>query len=305
MRRRSKPVLNSWHKWGSIALGALFLVAGTSKVLDPWSFHTSLPGYGITGAFRSLVSVLVPALEIVLGVALVARWRVRQASLTAGAFLGVFIVAISFGWWRGTLDECGCFGAMLERSPPEAITIDVLFLTLAIAVWRGATAVGRGPRNKDWQQNAILAGAGVCAAVVTLLSLLTGPSGVGATTIDDPNPEMRSVDLSQGEQFLYMFHHECPQCAQMSPLVAEYTRDPALPPVVGFTIDTTREQIDSYRNRYELQIPVQNLPRKQFARITGDGSVPQLVFVRDGEVVRTWSTVFPDANELGGLLASD
>jgi uncharacterized membrane protein YphA (DoxX/SURF4 family) len=304
-RRRSKPVLSPLYKWGSIALGVLFLVAGVSKVLDPWSFHAALPGYGITGAFRSLVSVVVPALEIVLGVALVTRWRVRQASLAASAFLGVFIVAISVGWWRGALDECGCFGAILERSPPETIAIDVLFLALAVTVWRGSAAVGRGLKNKDWQENTTLAGAGVCAAVVTLLLLLAGPSGLRATEGGDPNPEMRSVDLSQGKQLLYLFHHECPQCAQMSPLVAEYTRDPALPPVVGFTIISTRHQIDTYRDRYGLRIPVQNLPRKQFTRITGDGSVPQLVFVRDGEIVRTWATVFPDADELNGLLAGE
>ena len=304
-RRRSKPVLSPSVKWGSIALGVLFLVAGASKVLDPWSFHAALPGYGITGAFRSLLSVLVPALEIVLGVALVTRWRVRQASLAAGAFLGVFIVAISFGWWRGTLDECGCFGAMLERSPPEAIAIDVVFLTLAVAVWRGSASVGSGIKNKDWQQSATLAGAGVFATVVTVLLLLTGPSGLRATEGGEPNPEMRAVDLSQGDHLLYLFHHQCPHCARMSPLVAEYTRDAALPPVVGFTNRTTRQEIDAYRDRYELRIPVQNLPRKQFARITGEISVPQLVFARDGKIVRTWATVFPDADELNGLLASN
>jgi len=304
---KTAPTLGRLQKWGSIALGLLFIVAGTSKVLDPWSFRVALPGYGITGELRFLVAILVPPLEVVLGIALVFRWRVRHASLAAMAFLGAFIVAIGVGWSRGTLTECGCFGAVLERSPLEATIIDVVFLVLAVVVWRGSPPVGksRGQRNAEWQKSAILGGAGVCALVVTLLSLLAGASGVQATDVGKPDPEMSSVDLRRGRQLLYLFHHECPQCAKMSPRVVEYTQDPALPAVVGFTTRTTRPQIDAYRDLYGLRIPMQNLPHKQFSRITGEGSVPQLVFVRDGKVVRTWPSVFPDAGELKGLLTGD
>lgn len=303
MSNRITRVISLLQKWGAVVLGLMFLIAGTSKVVDPWSFHAALPGYGITGTFRSLVSVFVPTLEILLGTALVARWNMRRTSLFASIFLGVFIVAISVGWWRGTLDECGCFGAMLKRSPAEAIAVDVLFLALAIGVRRGSAATSGSIENTGRYKKAILGGVGVAALVLTVSLILAGPSGLQATEGGDPNPEMELVDLSKGEHLLYLFHHECPQCAEMSPLVAKYTRDPLLPPVVGFTLLTTRSQIDTYRDRYELRIPVQDLPREQFGRVTGEASVPQLVFARDGEIARTWSIVFPDVDELRGLLA--
>ena len=62
---------------------------------------------------------------------------------------------------------------------------------------------------------------------------------------------------------------------------------------------------DAHRDNAAFLAQVCQRVTEQFTRITGDGSVPQLVFVRDGEIVRTWATVFPDADELDGLLASE
>ncbi len=300
-RKPIAPKLSPLQRWGPVVLGTLFVVAGGSKLLDPWTFYTALPGYGISGPIRSLVAALVPAIEVVLGVALMARWGVRQTSMVAGGFLTLFMVAIAAGWSMGTLDECGCFGALLERSPGEALAIDALFLALAVAVWRGVGADG-GPLE-GWHK-ALMGAMAVVGVGITLSLLQTGPSGVRAAMAAAPSPEMRSVDLSTGEHLLYLFHHECPHCAEMSPRVAEYTRDAALPPVVGFTFLTSQRQIDAYRDKYDLRIPVQNLQGNQFTRITGEGSVPQLVFVRDGEIVTHWLGLLPAATELSGLLGS-
>ena len=66
-----------------------------------------------------------------------------------------------------------------------------------------------------------------------------------------------------------------------------------------------RSPIDTYRDLHELRIPVQSLPRTRSGRITGDTLVPQLLFVRDGEIARTWSIAFPEVEDLRDLLNSD
>lgn len=299
-RKPIAPKLSPLQRWGPVALGAMFVVAGFSKLLDPWTFYSALPGYGISGPIRSLVAAFVPAAEVVLGIALLLRWGVRQTSMVAGAFMVVFMVSIGIGWSMGTLEECGCFGALLERSPGEAMLIDAIFLALAAAVWKGA-ADGASARLQGWQK-ALMGGMAVVGVGITLSLLQTGPSGARAAMAAEPSPEMRSVDLSNGEHLLYLFHHECPHCAEMSPRVAEYSQNPALPPVVGFTFLTTQRQIDAYRDQYDLRIPMQSLDPNQFTRITGEGSVPQLVFVRDGEVVTSWLGLLPESDELPGLL---
>lgn len=293
------------HTSGTVGLGLLFFVAGASKAFDPWSFHTALPDYGISGAARTVIALVTPALEVLLGTALLLRWRVRGVSLVASALLAVFVVAIGFGWWRGTLEECGCFGAMLERSPGTAIAIDVLFLGVGIVVWRGTPLPGTSRRMGRWLKRAIVVAAGLGSFLLTMSLYLAGPSGVRATEEGDRDPTMQSVDLNHGEHLLYLFHPECPLCAEMSPLVAEYGRHPELPDVAGFTALTTRADVDAYRGKHDLRIPVRILSREALSRITGDGWVPQLVLVREGDITRVWRTVLPDADELRAFFAKE
>lgn len=303
-----KPSRISWisraRLLGCVALGVVFLVAGATKAVDPWRFHVTLPDYGITGLARTLIALAVPGIEIALGITLVLRWRIRHASALAALFMGGFVAIIAWGWWRGTLEECGCFGAMLERSPGEAIAIDTALLLLALAIWRGSRGgqeAGDGPFR--WKRFAPLAAGGI-AFVATLWAFFAGATGVEATIRAAPHPDMASVDLFVGDHLLYLFHPDCPQCAKMSPRVARYRGEPALPPVAGFTTLTTREAVDTYREKHGLDVPVEILSRTSLARITGDGSVPQLVHVRNGRILQTWVIELPEPEELRGVLTT-
>lgn len=305
VERLRPPWSHRIHVLGSVVLGLLFLIAGASKSLDPWSFHVTLPDYGITGVARTFVALLTPAIEVVLGLALLLRWQTRRASLVAALALAVFLVLIGWGWWRGSLVDCGCFGAMLKRSPGEAFAIDSAFLLVAVAVWRGARGEAeRGRFAHRWRVVvSVLAGGVSLAATIALF--LVGATGIRATLEAARHPEMAAVDLEVGEHLLYLFHPECPQCARMSPRVAEYSQTPALPAVVGFTTLTTKPDVDIYRDKYNLRIPAGILSRDSLSRITGDGSVPQLVHVRDGEILRSWVTEMPEADELRSELSVD
>ena len=58
------------------------------------------------------------------------------------------------------------------------------------------------------------------------------------------------------------------------------------------------------RLSYAMDIPVEVLAGQAFMSVTGDGSVPQLAFVRDGEIVDLWkgSEEIPGISELRRLL---
>lgn len=292
-----------WHArvlpWARMALGLMFLVAGASKAVDPWSFLTALGSYGVPSALRVPVAVALPAVEIVVGVLLLAGWATRLASAAAGVMLALFIVAIGYGAWLGTLEECGCFGPFIQRSPRDAALIDLVMAGIAYAVWRGAKTTGSALAG--WRA-ATVAGVGLMAIAAASINIAAGPSGIAAV---GGALDARSVDLSTGEHLLYLFHYECPHCAEMSPRVAEYTRDAALPPVVGVTFRTPQSEVDRYLQQYGMSIPVRVLPPQQFVSITGEGAVPQLVYLRDGEIVRTWLGLLPEAPELRAALRAD
>ena len=286
-------ILTRLLSWAPIALGVLFLVAGVSKAFDPFSFQTALGSYGVPEAFHYSIALVLPTVEIIVAIMLLANWGRRMAALASLGMLAVFVVSISYGWARGTLEECGCFGPLLERSPAEALLIDLLFVGMAAAVWMDP---GKKPLPMDGWRPMLLGFVGLVGLAMTGQFLAAGPGGLGAIT-PSGGPDMRAVDLTQGEHLLYLFHYECPACAQVSPRVATFSRDPSLPPVVGVTFRTPSRELDNYRAKYGMDIPIEVLEGQAFVGITGDGSVPQLAFVRDGEIVRVWK----GSNEIPGI----
>lgn len=292
------PALTWFRKLAPIILGLLFVVAGGSKVLDPRSFITSLASYGVPEALRYPLAMVLPGVELVLGFVLLLRWQVRTAAAATAGLMVVFLVAIAWGWSSGTLEECGCFGPFLERTPGEAFAIDLVYLAMAIGLFVVSPATKFV--TNTWRSGA-LAAMTLGAIALTMVAYNAGPGGLGATTtIGDA--VVAGADLSTGEHLLYLFHHECPHCADNSPKVANYARDPDLPPVTGLTYNTAQVFIDRYAERYGFDFAIQSLAPRNFARITGDGSVPQLVWLRDGAIQRTWMGTLPESRELGDLL---
>lgn len=289
------PLVPKAARWAAVAVGVLFLVAGFGKILEPYGFYSALASYGVTGGVRYPLAILLPATELMLGIMLVAGWKRRQAAIVAAAFFVVFIAAIGNGWSQGTLEECGCFGPFLQRSPRDALLIDLVFLGLSL--FAGGWLPSRSPALAGWRAITLLF-VGVLGMGVVSSVLLGGGGGVAAVA-----PAMDAVDLSRGEHLLYLFHYECPHCAEMSPRVAAYGRDPALPPVIGFTFRTPQRELDAYLEHYDLRIPAQVLSGTTFGSITGEGAVPQLVYVRGGAIVKTWLGELPFAAELREELA--
>lgn len=126
-----------------IGIGALMVVAGMSKLPDPAAALRGVRAYRIVP--ESLVPTVafgLPALEIVLGVALIAGLFVRQAGIAVGVLMVVFVAGIASAWARGLSIDCGCFGGGGEVAAgqtqyvQEILRDTGLFLGCAVmAVW--------------------------------------------------------------------------------------------------------------------------------------------------------------------------
>jgi putative oxidoreductase len=96
-----------------LVLGGVFVVAGVLKLRDPVTFTNDIANYQLWPALAPLVATVLPALEVVVGVALLALrapWR-RAAALCAGGLMVVFTAAASSALARGLDVGCGCFGS--------------------------------------------------------------------------------------------------------------------------------------------------------------------------------------------------
>jgi hypothetical protein len=93
-------------------LGTVFIVASIDKIVVPAAFAESILAYRIVPyAFVNLVALLIPWVELVCGVLLVAGVRVRPSAVILSALLSVFILAIISALVRELKIDCGCFGS--------------------------------------------------------------------------------------------------------------------------------------------------------------------------------------------------
>ncbi len=102
------------HPWLTlrvqIALGVIFVVAALPKLTDPPSFAHMIYNYRILpGGLINILSLVMPWLELLTGLALILGVWVRPARTIIAAMLLVFIVVIAFNLARNNAIDCGCF----------------------------------------------------------------------------------------------------------------------------------------------------------------------------------------------------
>ena len=93
-----------------LALGGIFVYASLDKIAHPGEFAKIIANYAILPDFLvTLPALVLPWVELVAGLCLVAGlWR-RSSALLLSLLLLVFMAALSFNAVRGIDVSCGCF----------------------------------------------------------------------------------------------------------------------------------------------------------------------------------------------------
>jgi uncharacterized membrane protein YphA (DoxX/SURF4 family) len=301
-RRSVSPTKQRIGRIAAIALGVVFILAGTLKVGDPWSFLGSLPAYGVPSFIRLPVTVAMPTIEVILGIMLIAGWRLRESSLAAAGFLAVFGVFIAYGWSMGTLQDCGCFGPMLKRTPPEALAQDAVMFGMAVLGMLWAPAAGKLSFTRF--QLGTLATVGVASVALIGGTLMADPGtledriAAAEPQVGKQAPSLEELNLRNRDVFLYLFHPDCPHCVENGPQMARIAADAELPEVIGITHSVDPGEVNYYLQHAGADITAYEFSLPSFVQITGDGAVPQLVYLQQGRVARVWKGNLPGTLEL-------
>ncbi|TYP86933.1 MauE/DoxX family redox-associated membrane protein [Blastococcus xanthinilyticus] len=101
-------------------LGGVLLVAGALKLPDPAAAERAVRAYRLLPeGLVSPVAFGLPAVEIVVGLALLAGVFVRTAAIATAVLLTVFLAGVVSAWARGLQIDCGCFGGGGEVAAGE------------------------------------------------------------------------------------------------------------------------------------------------------------------------------------------
>lgn len=138
------PLPPGQDRWASAAsaarwaLAALLLASGLHKAAGgPEEFAAVLETYDLLPQAAIMpFAVVLPWLEVLLGLSLAAGYAARAAAAGAGLMFLTFIGALGSTLFRGMkLDNCGCFGAGVHLSPPQAMGLDAVLASLAVFVF--------------------------------------------------------------------------------------------------------------------------------------------------------------------------
>lgn len=127
-----------------LVLAAVFLLAGTAKLVDSPAFRRALLDFGTPAKLVNAASVLLPVLELAVAVSLIPTSLAWYGAWAALALLTLFCIAIGFALLRGRRPDCRCFGR-LSAAPIGVSTWirnGVWMACATFVVWRGDSNPG-------------------------------------------------------------------------------------------------------------------------------------------------------------------
>ena len=133
--------MSKLHPWLIVLirflLGAIFIYASYDKILDPGKFARDIDNYHIVNmGFENLIALIIPWLELFIGIGLIAGLMVDGASIISGGLMALFILFIFQATLRGFNIECGCGLKEGEMVGWNKILENIVFLGASYLVWQ-------------------------------------------------------------------------------------------------------------------------------------------------------------------------
>lgn len=95
-----------------LLLAAIFLLAGSTKVVDPAGSRKALRDFGLPSALAGPMVLLLPLLEILIAAALIPNETAWFGACGALALLAFFVIGVTAAMVRGRKPDCHCFGQL-------------------------------------------------------------------------------------------------------------------------------------------------------------------------------------------------
>ena len=133
--------MNKLHPWLTVLirvlLGVIFIYASYDKILDPGKFARDIANYHIIPfGLENLIAIILPWLELFIGIGLIAGLMVDGSSMISGGLMTIFILFILQATLRGFNIECGCGLKEGEMVGWNKILENLVFLGASYLVWQ-------------------------------------------------------------------------------------------------------------------------------------------------------------------------
>lgn len=94
-----------------ILIAFIFIFSGIEKIAAPEKFAEAITNYKLFPIFSvNLIAILIPWLELFVGVILLFGFWVKENSVIINVLLLFFTIIVAIAMFRGLDINCGCFG---------------------------------------------------------------------------------------------------------------------------------------------------------------------------------------------------
>ncbi len=119
-----------------LILSLVFIFSGLGKILSPGDFMENLLKYRVFPLWMIKAAVIfLPWAEVLCGLGLLLPFFRRPAALLLILLNTMFIIILAVALSKGVEASCGCFGTLSEEISLQAISRDLVFLSMALFVY--------------------------------------------------------------------------------------------------------------------------------------------------------------------------
>lgn len=310
MRMNGMNVKRYWVSRATAGIiGIVFISAGIIKGLDIELFIRQIKDYGVIDhhILLAVTAWSLVALEFTLGASLIVYYKPRTVLTVTGSLLIFFILITAKAWAAGTMEDCGCFGRLLKRSPKMAIIEDVLLLGGVCLAWMTHQ---KGSVTKSRLKPLVPVLACLVGLILPLATgfLLTGSNNtsVEAKHIDSQSLQVDGIgpiDLSQGTYLVVLMSTDCNHCKDSVPVLNFLSEDNHLFKVVALCLNCEEDR-NRFASEFEPAYPIGQMDQDDFWQLVGDGGVPKFLLVHNSKIQKVWDENVPDWETIMNVLHS-
>lgn len=278
------------------AVGASFWLAGISKALEPQYFARHL---GRLGWFRRqriphLVVVSVAG-QIMVGTALVLGvWMEWMVPMAAALITGLGAVT----YWSittGRVDNCGCYGGLVELSLAKSLGLDGVYLALLgfgflwgrpffePEAWIIQATCGSGLVAGGWTWFLVVWYQRRRRLLFDLSPLRPGR---------DWRRLFPAVEVEDDEHLVVFLGKDCPHCRKWIKLLNLIHRLQEFPQVLGL-VGALDEELREFSLEAKVGFPTVAIAPRKLTRLVR-GAFPTAVVLKEGKIHEKWVASIPE-----------
>lgn len=304
----------NWRFWAPRLLagviGLILLTAGLLKATDIGLFIRQIKSYGIitNSVFVAVGAWAIIVLECTLGTALLISYRPRVAlPITIGLML-IFMGANIWAWFKGGVEDCGCFGAWVKRTPAEGVFEGIILLTAAFIAWINLRHVRiNQARFRAWiVTSACVIGLGLPMAFGISISQFRDPQSntIEAELLRVTLKRLDKIELNHGSYLIVLLDTECVHCQESVIDLNILTDDPDLPKVIALC-PNDENQRKKFVEEFQPAFPIFRIKESIFWNLLGVGDVPRIILYRNQHIQKIWDQTTPHEDVIRKSILSE